>query len=686
MKLFAFRIVLAAMVLLPILLGDYLLGIYRDTAVIREEARKFRAEADYLWLTTKNIVPNSSHQYTPSDRGSSYAQLGESARFFRSDELGTIIGTPPSSTAKHTILFLGGSTTESNEVDETFRFPALVQSKLSLLGLDVNAINGGVRGHTTQDAINSLINRFNFRNADSIVLMENINDRLLLEIRGSYNAILGTSPPTSQRSVSNSLSGLIGSVWDYASYRSNILFQIRNLGGRFDAWTGEQVGTHVTEDNINVGGVPNVEIQRQYAENITLFVAIVRALRKEPILMTQALGVESTPQDTFNDITRRVADELDVPLIDIATALGRAPTWAFLSDNIHLNNEGSQAVASIIVDVLAPRFDATPPRYSPPDSLKLSELSTICQDKPEPNEGYHSYRLQIGSGRYPSLSPDGSWLGFHRWNDGRETIHVLRLQDGLVVDVTPSGEELNERHPAFLASRSNSFSLVFGSRKALGGEDAPEGLVVYEWPSERRTAIELPESLAAAIPQVHKRTVYFAGFPTDRSSFPAIYAYDLDRGSLSQITDAQSEHWRPAPSTDGRIFFIKNDNGQFDIHFVNLPDLIPELFYGTPADEWDPAVSPDGQWLAFASKATGQWEVYIQEIRGAGEPIQITQGPGEKWDPAWDPSGNLLLYAAHIWDETSIFATCPFRKMRDADLTEPSTSTPNTDDFRDPAR
>jgi hypothetical protein len=178
-------------------LADHLLGYVGDTNQIREEARKFRAEAAFFRTMTLNIVPSIDHSFLPADRPPQSQISQDAPRRFRSDQDGTILSGHTVPVAKTTILFLGGSTTEANEVDEPFRFAAVVEEILRNAGLDVAAINAGVRGHTTQDSINALINRPRFRESDIVVMLHNINDRLMLALRGDYQADLGDDAPTS---------------------------------------------------------------------------------------------------------------------------------------------------------------------------------------------------------------------------------------------------------------------------------------------------------------------------------------------------------------------------------------------------------------------------------------------------------------------------------------------------------
>lgn len=52
-------------------------------------------------------------------------------------------------------------------------------------------------------------------------------------------------------------------------------------------------------------------------------------------------------------------------------------------------------------------------------------------------------------------------------------------------------------------------------------------------------------------------------------------------------------------------------------------------------------ISPNGQWMAFASEQTGRREVYVQSLAGHGRRL-VSTGGGE--EPHWSPDGRALYY------------------------------------------
>jgi hypothetical protein len=341
--------------------ADYLIGFVNHTRQIRETSRLFREEVAPLQIHTLNLIPNLNHLYTDPERPPTERLVQEGAvRILQTDSAGLIRSVnrneveykQESSSSTKTILFLGGSTTECNEVDEPFRFPAVVEKLLRTAGANVQVQNGGVRGHTTQDSINALLNREGFRNADIIVLMQNINDRARLAAGLDYTVHLGNVAPTTTSAVETSFRELCANIWDWISYRSNLIFIVRMAASRLDPWTGKRT---IVIDNRSINfNDPQIESHlTEFELRIRIFTSIVKTLGKTPVLMTQPLGIDSEGEKRYNAVIRNVAVIEGVPLIDLEAGFGIRPRWAFLHDNIHLNNIGSVAAGGIISCELA---------------------------------------------------------------------------------------------------------------------------------------------------------------------------------------------------------------------------------------------------------------------------------------------------------------------------------------------
>ena len=177
-----------------------------------------------------------------------------------------------------------------------------------------------------------------------------------------------------------------------------------------------------------------------------------------------------------------------------------------------------------------------------------------------------------------------------------------------------------------------------------------------------------------------------------RASGSAIWIADATRGTLNVVTTGEANDswpiWTPdgqhvvfTSARDGELgFFRKSADGTGDVERLATieganglvadswsPDgsrLVFTLFaQGTGGDigvlslegdrswepllettrhEANPAISPDGQWIAYTSSDTGRNEVYVQRFPDLGERQQISTSGGG--DPIWSPDGTALYY------------------------------------------
>jgi Tol biopolymer transport system component len=69
---------------------------------------------------------------------------------------------------------------------------------------------------------------------------------------------------------------------------------------------------------------------------------------------------------------------------------------------------------------------------------------------------------------------------------------------------------------------------------------------------------------------------------------------------------------------------------------------LTRLTYGAGL-QTDPALSPDGRFLAFSSDRAGNFDIWVQPVAG-GEPVQVTREPEPDTQPAWSPDGSTIVF------------------------------------------
>ncbi len=56
----------------------------------------------------------------------------------------------------------------------------------------------------------------------------------------------------------------------------------------------------------------------------------------------------------------------------------------------------------------------------------------------------------------------------------------------------------------------------------------------------------------------------------------------------------------------------------------------------------DPALSPDGKFLAYATDRNGNFDIYTQPIEG-GKAVRVTDSPAHDWEPSWSAGGQIVF-------------------------------------------
>ena len=110
------------------------------------------------------------------------------------------------------------------------------------------------------------------------------------------------------------------------------------------------------------------------------------------------------------------------------------------------------------------------------------------------------------------------------------------------------------------------------------------------------------------------------------------------------------------------LFYISNKNGQFEISHLDVYNRKRSTFFDTESDEWDPSISPDGNWIVFASKASGSWNLMLSPNGAPDQVVQLTNSDvSDDWDPTFSPNGNAILFASSNRNAPPyIYFICPF--------------------------
>src|SRR5438132_4752369 len=126
-------------------------------------------------------------------------------------------------------------------------------------------------------------------------------------------------------------------------------------------------------------------------------------------------------------------------------------------------------------------------------------------------------------------------------------------------------------------------------------------------------------------------------------------------GLLALLAPAESLAGSSAGSNGSIVFARLVAPGKHDIFVsdgdgTNAVDLTP----GTGSDNVDPAVSPDGTRIVFASNRSVAYNLFVINVDGSGTPIRLLASLGDERYPAWTPDGNKIAYSEDSGDATKL--------------------------------
>jgi len=137
------------------------------------------------------------------------------------------------------------------------------------------------------------------------------------------------------------------------------------------------------------------------------------------------------------------------------------------------------------------------------------------------------------------------------------------------------------------------------------------------------------------------RTLAFAS--TRNSARPDIYVKSVGGAAVTQITSDTASDIQPEFSPDGRrLVFASDRKGNFDIWMIGIDGQGATQLTDTPAQEVHPTWAPDGQRIGYCrlDSRSGQWELWVVDLRQPGTRKFIGYGAY----PRWSPVGDVILY------------------------------------------
>jgi len=131
----------------------------------------------------------------------------------------------------------------------------------------------------------------------------------------------------------------------------------------------------------------------------------------------------------------------------------------------------------------------------------------------------------------------------------------------------------------------------------------------------------------------------------DRSDVPF-----FSRGATSMLRHTFAEEgadFDPHVDASGErlVFASTRHTIRPDLYIKNVDGTAVTQLTADPSSDVQPAFSPDGQWVAFASDRGGNWDIWVVSVEGT-QPMQVTRGPEDDVHPSWSPDGKQVVFCS----------------------------------------
>ncbi|PYQ24939.1 MAG: amidohydrolase [Acidobacteria bacterium] len=219
-----------------------------------------------------------------------------------------------------------------------------------------------------------------------------------------------------------------------------------------------------------------------------------------------------------------------------------------------------------------------------------------------------------GSAIRPLLSPDGTKLVYGT---------RYEAQTGLRIRDLASGEEHWLKYPVEHDDQESRYTRDFLPGYAFT-PDGQEVVVAYGGKIHR---VSVSTGEARDVPF----TVQVAQELGPGLSFPGRVDDGPVRARLIQ---------GPVQSPDGRRLAF---SALTHLYVMDVPGERPVRLTSTDAREFQPAWSPDGQWLAFVTWSEQGGQIWKVRADGKGAPEQLTRAPAYYRDPVWSRDGSRVV-------------------------------------------
>jgi Tol biopolymer transport system component len=269
----------------------------------------------------------------------------------------------------------------------------------------------------------------------------------------------------------------------------------------------------------------------------------------------------------------------------------------------------------------------------------------------------------------PQLSPDGKWVAYTvktanlKEDKNRRRIWMIPTGGGTAIALTDENE--SSSHPRW--SPDGKYLAFLSSRAGSGDDDDEEKGKKQVWILNREGGEA--QQLTSTMQDVDS----FAWSPaSDRLVLVMQDASPEEiEAAANKAKDSKAKP-KPRPWVIDRMHFKEDEIGYLDrrrthLYVFTIADHKQRQITAGDYDDDDPAWSPDGSKIAFASNRSAPepdlnynkdiWVVVADNSDQGKSLVQVTTNVGPEDAPAWSPDGKWIAYTTQLEPELFQYST-----------------------------
>src|SRR5580704_7985980 len=258
----------------------------------------------------------------------------------------------------------------------------------------------------------------------------------------------------------------------------------------------------------------------------------------------------------------------------------------------------------------------------------------------------------------PQISPNGKWVAYVvktaslKDDKNNERIWMVAAGGGTAIPLT--AEKVSSSHPRW--SPDGKYLAFLSAREGGGGEDEEEGKAqVWILNREGGEAQQLTETA-----QEVKAFEWSPG--SDRLVLVLRDPSPDEVGAAKHKEDSKAKP-KPRPWVVDRLHFKEDEAGYLSrrrthLYVFGVADKKLRQITSGDYDDSEPAWSPDGTKIAFASNRTAPdpdlnfnadiWVVDASNVDQGKSLVRVTTNEGPEDTPAWSPDGKWIAYTTQL--------------------------------------